>query len=174
MATASVDAMEPKDVLRSKAYEVMEKVDCDIEKALRNYRRWLDVNGDLREEMVKPLIDTAIHTLLSEARRRLRKGVWYDNRAEPGESDSGLVAVAAKRTRELMDFYLGWSRTTLGEATRAQVSVEAEEYGRLETSNGVKHRWLALIAERMTGETQKVKNAMKEDDLVSLQEQAKG
>jgi len=176
--------LKKENVVARKGREAMAKAGGEWKRAAKILRGWMRADTKLYREMMDPLVDQAIHSLLrsltGDERRaslRVRALPTLTGRPtanpDPAFSDGSLRRLAARHLAGLLAFPLpGNGNLLLGDAVRAQVSEAADFYGIQAHGNARRGRWLRLVAGALPDGRRKVRDALDVKKLDALRQQA--
>jgi hypothetical protein len=138
-----------KTTAASVAVSCLEEADGDWSMAAELMRKRIEEDADLRSEILKPLIDGAIWTLIRNAAHRTRTSWKPSEEAEAahGESVARIRRVAAS----LYDWPLPGG-IKLGRATAQTLEEAISIYESNEKRNGARKAWLREIKSKVKGD----------------------
>ena len=150
--------------------EEMKKSDSDLTAAVKAAQRRLDKDDKLYKELVVPMIRSA----LDEAGRNVlvlaRRSAWRTPQ-ESGEakvSDAKRAGLRRLAVVNLMEWPLSQGKR-LGDATRPTILSESASLIASGSTQVLRGEWLRLVAGRLKDDHQRVRQAMSEKQLRSLQ-----
>jgi len=149
------------------AREAYESHHGDLAECVAHLSRTLQKSKQTYQALVDALVEKALWDTMRSVRSRLRESL------EPRTEDSGvdgLRAVARRTQASLLEYPLS-AGISLGDATAAELAMEAELREKQARTNARNARWFRLI-EELVGPSKRVRDVLDEATLQGLYAQA--
>lgn len=128
-------------------------------------------DSSLFRALMMPLVRTAVWALIRRAAHGKRRETWLGpSTAGTDKGADGLKLAGDRHASNLLAFTLRGGRR-LADATRAEVEASASWYLTLARTNGIRGRWLLLVAQAME-DAPTVAAALDNNGLLRLREEA--
>lgn len=159
--------INPKRTLLDVARQCLEDAKNDRLKASKLFRREIDEDGDLRRELIEPLLDKACWDQIRKVAHTDRKPYWASvgHQANADNTD-GVQHVAQEHARDWLSYPLSCGKV-LGDANRDEVLAEQSMHDMHARQNAIRARFYGKIAEKM-GKAKRVRDALTNDKLDEL------
>lgn len=156
--------INPKRTLMDAARDCMARANDDRAKAAKLFRREIDQDGDLRREMIEPLLDKACWEQIRKVAHADRRPYWASAGAQSGaDNTSGVKGVAKTHAQDWLSYPLSCGKA-LGDANRDEVEAERDMHDMHARHNAMRARLYDKIIGAM-GKAKRVRDALSNDQL---------
>lgn len=163
MAVAALDIRRTKSLYEA-ARECIDEANGDRAEAAKTLRHRIDVDGDLRREMIEPMLDKACWNQIRAVAHKERRPYWSESAASVNEDKAaGVRSVAVQHARQWLDYPLSCGKR-LADATNADVIAEAEMHDMNARTNAIRAAFYRKIATAMQ-DAEKVSDVLTNNQL---------
>jgi hypothetical protein len=161
----------------SKAREALEESGGDWERAARQLREQAEVEIELREDLLMPLLDNAVWQAIRQAASTERQWIWRGKTQQEGEAKAttGLTLLGKANATSVYDYPLpAMGGLRLGAANYAHLDRCIGFHSVYEASHAKRRKLFQQIRERLPeDEAITVRDIWQEDDLCRIIEMLK-